>query len=80
MVRELRLGRPSIVATRFCLSSSCGSMITTLAPELLRLPASSSNDEVDDEFSLFVDEVPFFNDGLMGFDPDCGIARVGARF
>jgi hypothetical protein len=55
-------------------------MITTLAPELLRLPASSSNDEVDDEFSLFVDEVPFFNDGLMGFDPDCGIARVGARF
>ena len=54
--------------------------MTTLAPELLRLPASSSRDELDEELPLFIDEWPVFNDGLMGRDPDCGMTSVDDRF
>lgn len=53
--------------------------MTTLAPELLRRPASSSSEEVDDESPFLIDEVPFFNEGLMGRDPDCGMTSVDAR-
>lgn len=53
--------------------------MTTLAPELLRLPTSSSREEVDDVLPLLTEDVPFFNEGLMGLDPDCGMMSVDAR-
>lgn len=72
--RGVRRGSPSIPAALLSLLSSCGSIITTLVPELLLLPASSSSDELEDELPWVLnDVVPLLRDGLMGRAPADGM-------